>query len=115
MSQALQRIEQTREALVDALAERNWTAIGLPDCAELPIVDPRGLLTPFLDGWSLDSWVMPQQGECLLPSRSLQCQQQLQLAGNVSINTKTTLRGMRSGWPVGSIPWCSASPKFWAR
>ncbi|HEX5793877.1 MAG TPA: hypothetical protein VFY01_11420, partial [Rheinheimera sp.] len=76
------------------LTHRNWTAIGLPDCTELPIVDPRGLLTPFLDGWSLDSWIMPQQGECLLPSRSLQCQQQLQLAGNVSINTKTTLHGM---------------------
>lgn len=28
MSQALQRIEQTREALIFALAERNWDAIG---------------------------------------------------------------------------------------
>ena len=36
------------------LTHRNWTAIGLPDCPELPIVDPRGLLTPFFDRWSLD-------------------------------------------------------------
>ncbi len=28
------------------LTHRNWTAIGHPDCEELPIVDPRGLLTP---------------------------------------------------------------------
>ncbi len=28
------------------LTHRNWTAIGVPDCEALPIVDPRGLLTP---------------------------------------------------------------------
>ena len=33
MSQALQRIEQTREALVEALAERDWQAIGELDVA----------------------------------------------------------------------------------
>ena len=31
MSQALQRIDETREALVGALAERNWDAIGQLD------------------------------------------------------------------------------------
>lgn len=31
MSHVLQRIEQTRDALVDALAERNWEAIGQLD------------------------------------------------------------------------------------
>ncbi|MCS4308364.1 hypothetical protein M2404_002719 [Rheinheimera pacifica] len=76
------------------LTHRNWTAIGLPDCPELPIVDPRGLLTPFLDGWSLDAWIMPQQGEYLLPSRAVQCQQQLRMAGDVSIRTETILQGM---------------------
>jgi hypothetical protein len=29
------------------LSHRNWTAVGFPDCDSLPIVDPRGLLTPF--------------------------------------------------------------------
>jgi flagellar protein FliT len=33
MSLVLQRIEQTREALVGALAERNWEAIGELDMA----------------------------------------------------------------------------------
>ena len=33
MSQALQRIEQTRDALVEALAERDWEAISQLDLA----------------------------------------------------------------------------------
>jgi len=33
MSHVLQRIEQTSEALIGALAERNWTAIGELDLA----------------------------------------------------------------------------------
>ena len=33
MTQALQRIEQTRDALVDALAERDWEAISQLDMA----------------------------------------------------------------------------------
>ena len=76
------------------LTHRNWTARGWPDCPELPIVDPRGLLTPFLDGWSLDAWIMPQQGEYLLPSRAVQCQQQLRMAGDISIRTETVLHDM---------------------
>ena len=39
MSQALQRIEQTREALVDALAARNWEAIGELDVTCRECVD----------------------------------------------------------------------------
>jgi flagellar protein FliT len=39
MSQALQRIEETREALVDALASRNWEAIGELDAACRECVD----------------------------------------------------------------------------
>ena len=76
------------------LTHRNWTAIGYPDCPELPIVDPRGLLTPFLDSWSLDGWIMPDEGECLLPSRLEECQQQLTVAGDVSITTTTSQHGM---------------------
>lgn len=51
------------------LTNRNWTAIGYPDSDELPIVDPRGMLTPLLDGWSLDVWVISDDGRTLLPSR----------------------------------------------
>ncbi|MDY7560749.1 flagellar protein FliT [Pseudomonas sp. 10B1] len=39
MSLALQRIEQTREALVGALAERDWNAIGQLDLACRACVD----------------------------------------------------------------------------
>ena len=52
------------------LTHRNWTAVGAPGCEDLSIVDPRGLLTPFLDGWSIDSWLLTDDGRRLLPSRS---------------------------------------------
>ncbi|MDI3395371.1 flagellar protein FliT [Pseudomonas sp. V98_8] len=39
MSQALRRIEETREALVDALAARNWDMIGELDVACRDCVD----------------------------------------------------------------------------
>ncbi len=36
---------------------RNWTGVAPPHCAHKAIVDPRGLVTPWFDGWSLDWWV----------------------------------------------------------
>ena len=51
------------------LTHRNWTAVGLPDVAYYPIVDPRGLVTPLFDGWSLDFWLVPETGPLLLPSK----------------------------------------------
>lgn len=60
------------------LTHRNWTGIGVPDYEELPVVDPRGLVTPFWDGWSLDVWVLKTDGTVLLPSRLYGCSQQLE-------------------------------------
>ncbi|MEZ4551603.1 MAG: hypothetical protein R2874_14310 [Desulfobacterales bacterium] len=40
------------------LTHRNWTAVGHPDLSVYPIVDPRGLVTPLYDGWSLDFWII---------------------------------------------------------
>ncbi|MES2923120.1 MAG: hypothetical protein V4819_16305 [Verrucomicrobiota bacterium] len=51
------------------LTHRNWTAVGLPDTAVYPIVDPRGLVTPLHDGWSLDFWIITDGGKRLLPSK----------------------------------------------
>ncbi|WJG09174.1 hypothetical protein [Aliiglaciecola sp. LCG003] len=51
------------------LTHRNWTAVGLPDYANLPIVDPRGLVTPFIDKWSLDFWLVTDSGKSILPSK----------------------------------------------
>ncbi|MCU1778132.1 MULTISPECIES: flagellar protein FliT [unclassified Pseudomonas] len=39
MSHALQRIDETREALVDALAHRNWDAIGELDMGCRAVID----------------------------------------------------------------------------
>ena len=59
------------------LTHRNWTAVGLPDYDALPIVDPRGLLTPFWDGWSLDGWIVAADGRKLLGSQMARVAQHL--------------------------------------
>jgi hypothetical protein len=71
------------------LTHRNWTAIGLPDWPDLPIVDPRGLVTPHLDGWSLDGWIVTNDGRALLPSRAGTCQQGLDLENGFAVTTRT--------------------------
>ena len=77
------------------LSHRNWTAVGLPDCAQYPIVDPRGLLTPFYDSWSLDGWIITDDGCSLLPSRELTCQQHLLFDDNLTVRTITERQGLR--------------------
>ncbi|MGE5308115.1 MAG: hypothetical protein ACM3OC_03440 [Deltaproteobacteria bacterium] len=56
------------------LTHRNWTAIGFPGNREIPIVDPRGLVTPFFDGWSIDFWLNDSKGDFLIPSRQAAAQ-----------------------------------------
>ncbi len=68
---------------------RNWTAVGWPDYDALPIVDPRGLLTPLFDGWSLDAWVLSEHGDLLLPSRTSEVNQWLDLEDGVSVVTES--------------------------
>ncbi len=36
---------------------RDWTMIGNLEREREPVVDPRGLVTPWFDGWSLDVWL----------------------------------------------------------
>jgi len=50
------------------LTHRNWTAVGLPEVDAIPIVDPRGLVTPLYDAWSLDAWIVTEDGKILAPS-----------------------------------------------
>jgi len=38
------------------LSQRNWTILGSLDNPLRAIIDPRSLLTPWKDGWSLDFW-----------------------------------------------------------
>ncbi len=77
------------------LTHRNWTAVGRPDLALYPIVDPRGMLTPFYDGWSLDFWLIPQEDAPLLPSRLPKVHQGLRLAPEPAVETIAEDRHMQ--------------------
>jgi hypothetical protein len=70
------------------LTHRNWTAVGLPDVAYYPIVDPRGLVTPLFDGWSLDFWLVTEKGALLLPSKLREFKQSLVLEDNLRVQSK---------------------------
>jgi hypothetical protein len=76
------------------LTHRNWTAIGLPDRDFLPIVDPRGLVTPFWDGWSLDGWIVGRDGHRLIPSKLRDIDQHFELGGNIAVVTRCACDGM---------------------
>src|SRR3954454_549297 len=39
------------------MTQRNWTMVGNVGSQWEAIVDPRGLVTPWFDGWSLDWWI----------------------------------------------------------
>jgi len=71
------------------LTHRNWTAIGLPEMSIYPIVDPRGLVTPLQDGWSIDLWVTDPNGKSLIPSRLHDdaVRQELRIEGGLSVAT----------------------------
>ena len=73
------------------LTHRNWTAVGQPDLPVYPIVDPRGLVTPFYDGWSLDFWIISSSGKRLFPSRLPEVEQQLELSPNLLVRTMCNL------------------------
>jgi hypothetical protein len=76
------------------LTHRNWTAIGVPDRDCLPIVDPRGLVTPFWDGWSLDGWIVARDGRRLIPSKRRDVDQHLELGGSIAVVTRCAFDGM---------------------
>jgi hypothetical protein len=55
---------------------RNWTTVGTVGSDTNGIVDPRGLLTPWYDGWSLDWWIGAED-RWHFPSREAAVRQQL--------------------------------------
>ncbi|MBP9865740.1 MAG: hypothetical protein KBC91_04980, partial [Candidatus Omnitrophica bacterium] len=77
------------------LTHRNWTAVGVPDFKELPIIDPRGLVTPFYDGWSIDTWLINAEGVRLMPSQVVSVRQEWQLTGNPQVITTAEEKGLR--------------------
>ena len=70
------------------LTHRNWTAVGHPDLPVYPIVDPRGLVTPLYDGWSIDFWMLGEHEASLLPSRLEWVDQKLFTKQNLAIETQ---------------------------
>ena len=70
------------------LTHRNWTAVGLPGVASYPIVDPRGLVTPQFDGWSIDFWLIGSDRRTLLPSKLDTAEQDLTLEKNLFVRTQ---------------------------
>lgn len=103
------------------LTHRNWTALGHPDCEELPIVDPRGLVTPIYDGWSLDGWVMCEDGTELLPSRTKHARQTQTFDKGALVATESESDGMAlrcdswveldRGRPVCRVQWTATSER----
>jgi hypothetical protein len=71
------------------LTHRNWTAVGLPDLPIFPIVDPRGLVTPLHDGWSLDFWIITDAGGRLLPSKLADSEAAQQLIMGATLKVET--------------------------
>lgn len=77
------------------LTHRNWTAVGIPGYGELPLVDPRGLLTPFIDKWSLDTWILKDSGEMLLPSRMRSASQRYDFSAGLKVVTNFHENGVK--------------------
>ncbi|MFP4473942.1 MAG: hypothetical protein ACLFOY_00185 [Desulfatibacillaceae bacterium] len=76
------------------LTHRNWTAVGLPEVPLYPLVDPRGLVTPLYDGWSLDFWVVPEEGTPLIPSRQKTVEQKWLFEPNMAVVTTMEQDGL---------------------
>ncbi len=70
------------------LTHRNWTAVGVPDTPIYPIVDPRGLVTPKYDGWSVDFWLVTEDGERLLPSKLEEVEQRWLFTPELTVETR---------------------------
>ncbi len=77
------------------MSHRNWTAVGVPDSNAFPIVDPSGMITPFYDGWSIDAWIVTEDGDELLPCHNTAVHQHLLTQDNqYAIQTETSNQGL---------------------
>ena len=93
------------------MTNRNWTAIGIPDFANYPIVDPRGLITPFWDSWSVDAWIMDSEHTLLFPSQVINARQKVEYNCDFKIVTtsklkEATLISQANVEMVSGIPTC---------
>src|ERR1043166_3675884 len=72
---------------------RNWTAIGNVASTWEAIVDPRGLVTTWFDGWSLDWWIGADD-RWYFPSREVSIRQRL---GEARPGGQPCMRVLRGG------------------
>jgi len=77
------------------LTHRNWTAVGVPGFYQAPVVDPRGLVMPFFDSWSVDSWIIAKDGTQLIPSRVPSVNQIIDTENQLSITTESEKNQIR--------------------
>ncbi len=59
------------------LSYRNWTALGVPEETDYPIVDPRGMITPYYDSWSVEAWIVTENKKDLILSEKVSAKQEL--------------------------------------
>ncbi len=69
---------------------RNWTAVGIPGFQATPVVDPRGLVMPFFNSWSIDCWLLNDSGAALIPSRADHADQKLTFEEGLAVTTRFT-------------------------
>jgi len=58
------------------VTNRNWTAIGNMNCDIEPIVDPRGSVMPFRNGWTIELWVK-HKDQLIIPAYETNVKQKL--------------------------------------
>jgi hypothetical protein len=69
------------------LTHRNWTATGLPGTDNIVLIDPHGLVTPFYNSWSVDSWLFSDDTPSIIPSRMKEVLQKNNCSDGHSIET----------------------------
>ncbi|MBN1602179.1 MAG: hypothetical protein JW915_11260 [Chitinispirillaceae bacterium] len=77
------------------LTHRNWTATGLPGTDTIVLIDPRGLVTPFYNSWSVDSWFFAEDKPLIIPSRIKEVIQKNNCSDGHSIDTNYFNEGMQ--------------------
>ena len=87
--------------LLTNVTGRAWTMVGNPRSSRKAIVDPRGLVTPWYDGWSLDWWVEAQDG-WHVPSRDVGVDQRL-VDGTPVVETTVGVPGGQAAHRVYAV------------
>jgi len=86
---SLSFIPRSHTGLSMNVTHRNWTAVGNPWCPIEPIVDPRGMVTPHPNGWSVDTWLRVDD-RSYFPSRADGVQQSLRSGLPIVVSTLET-------------------------